>query len=145
MGIVFGYKNTEIAATLGVTPISVADCLKSELGMQSIDDRRGASAERVADHQQQVERIVEKSLSMVEDILDGEGEVGEVASANLKAKTAMDMIKKEIPDIAVTRHEGNPAYLQQFNIQNIINRGAEVDLLPRPKIIDVNAEEISPE
>lgn len=136
---ILGCKNSEIASTIGVTAVSVGDCLNSELGRQVIEDRRGHSAELVADHQDQIERIVEKSLTLVENILSGEEE-GATASVALKAKTAMDMIKKEIPDLAVIKHT-HTGGLQSINIQNIINRGAEVDSLPRT--IDVQAEEVT--
>lgn len=125
----YGYKNTEIATTLNVTAVSVANCLDSELGLQSIDDRRGRADEAVAEHQEQVERIVEKSLALVENILDGEDK-GASASINLQAKTAIDMLKKKLPDVAVVKHESNINLMHQTNIQAIINRGAEVDAIP---------------
>lgn len=133
-----GLKNTEIALTLNVTNMSVGNCLKSELGMAAIEMRRGAREDNVTDHQEQIERILEESLQVVQDVITGEGD-GESASIALRTKTALDMIKKQIPDVAVTKHVGDQAYLQQFNITNIINRASEVDKLP--EAIDIKSEE----
>lgn len=136
-----GLKNTEIALTLNITTVSVGDCLNSELGRASIELRRENREELVRDHREQVERITEESLQVVQDVIMGEGDIGAQASVALRTKTALDMIKKQIPDIAVTKHIGDKAYLQQFNITNIINRAAEVDKLP--ETIDVKSEETS--
>ena len=129
-----GMKNTEIALTLNITTVSVGDCLNSELGKASIEIRRENRDEVVRDHQEQVERITEESLQVVQDVIMGEGD-GAEASIALRTKTALDMIKKKIPDLAVTKVIGDQAYLQQFNIGQIIMTAKEVDRLP--EIIDV--------
>ena len=137
-----GLKNTEIALTLNVTNMSVGNCLKSELGMASIEMRRGSREENIIDHQEQLERITEESLQVVQNVIMGEGDIGAAASPALRTKTALDMIKKQIPDVAVVKHVGdNQSIITQYNITKIINLSKEVDKLP--PVVDVKSEEVS--
>ena len=121
-----GLKNTEIALTLNITTVSVGDSLNAEIGKASIEMRRENREEVVSNHQEQVERITEESLQVVQDVIMGEGD-GESASIALRTNTALAMIKKQIPDLAVTKVIGDQAYLQQFNIKQIIITAKEVD------------------
>lgn len=136
-----GLKNTNIAIILNVTTVSVGQCLKSELGKASIELRRGAREERIIDHQEQIERITEESLQVVQDVITGEGEIGAAASPALRTKTALDMLKKQIPDLAVVKHVGDDAsVIKQLNLDAIVRNSKEVSQLP--ETLDVKAEDV---
>ena len=69
-----GYKQTEIAKQLSITPQTVCNTLNSSIGMEVLSDKRKTRDEEYEDLQQDVMELTKKSLRTYHEILDSESE-----------------------------------------------------------------------
>jgi len=67
-----GFKNTDIAKVLGITPACVSLTLNSELGQKKLSEIRGARDEEAKVVTESIRVLTEKALSTYHEIFDNE-------------------------------------------------------------------------
>jgi len=87
--IFLGYKNSEIAEKLNISPVTVSYTRNSRVVQDKLDMMKGARDADVIDIAKDIKAKAPKALKLLEEIIDGStGTIGELASPALRAKTA---------------------------------------------------------
>jgi len=97
-----GMSNKDIAAQLGITPVTVSHAVNGELGMKKLSQMRKERDGEFIDVAKKVEELSEKALKIYEEIFDSE-----TISYELKKKTAdtvtMDLGGHRAPTVIDSR------------------------------------------
>ena len=92
--IFLGYKNEEIAERLGITPATVSYTRNSRVVKDKLELMKGARDAETIDLSIEIREKAPKALKLLENIINGEGQIGEYASPSLKAKTAENWLDR---------------------------------------------------
>lgn len=84
-----GLSYKDIARQLGVTPITVSNCINSSLGQKILSEMRGAANKDAVDTAAKLRQMNEAALKVLEEILEDEE-----APRALRAKVAMDNLSR---------------------------------------------------
>lgn len=87
-----GFKNTEIAEILNITPQTVSNTLNSELGERKLSELREGRDEEAKKVQEKIRVLTEKALNVYHEIFDDES--GECSLKDKKA--AADTVALEL-------------------------------------------------
>jgi len=92
--IFLGFKNEEIAERLGITTATVSYTRNSKIVQDKLKLMKGARDAETIDLSKEIRNKAPIALKLLEDIMNGEGVVGENASPPLKAKTAENWLDR---------------------------------------------------
>jgi len=92
--IFLGYKNEDIAERLGITPATVSYTRNSRVVKDKLELMKGARDAETIDLSIEIREKAPKALKLLEDIINGDGLIGEYASPSLKAKTAENWLDR---------------------------------------------------
>jgi predicted transcriptional regulator len=101
-----GFKNTDIAKVLGITPACVSLTLNSDLGQKKLSEIRGARDEEAKVVTESIRVLTEKALSTYHEIFDNE-----IGEATLKDR-------KDVADTVLFELSGlrAPTRIQSSNV-----------------------------
>jgi hypothetical protein len=92
--ILLGYKNSEIAVKLRVSPIMVSYTRNSRVVKDRLEEMKGARDLDAINLSKEIKEKAPQALKLLENIINGEGQEGEYASVNLRAKTAENWLDR---------------------------------------------------
>jgi hypothetical protein len=115
---ILGWKNSEIAAHLQVTEVTVSNCTNSELAKRQIEVMTGARDKQTTDVLAEIKAMAPKALKVLDEILSSEE-----APGRLQKETAFGVIDYIVPK--TLRTENLHAYLTKEDIDDIKRRAKE--------------------
>ena len=133
-----GYKYTEIAKLLNITPATVSSTLNSELGKNKISRLRQKRDNETCDVMKEVARLLPKAIETYEKILDGDQNVTKMM------KETADTISMDIGGYrAPTKTQSSSAhvYMTPEDIADFKKRGIAA-ARASGMIVDVKPKEI---
>ena len=117
-----GYKNTEIAQLLGITPATVSNTLNGTLGQQKLSSLRKERDQGVVDVLEEVQKLFPTALKVYESILDDENatlrlkkDVADTILMDLGGHRSPTKVQNQVTSMSLTRIE----------IEEIKKRGLE--------------------
>ena len=108
-----GYKGTEIAKMLGVTPMTVSNALNSTLGTEEKSNVRKTRDEEFEDLREEVMELTKKSLKVYNEILESETEAMTLKKATADT-VALDLAGMRAPTRIDSRHINATATLEEI-------------------------------
>lgn len=115
-----GFKNTEIAEILNITPATVSATLNSELGMRKLSELREARDDEAKKVTEKIRILTNKALRIYHEIFDDES--GECTLRDKKA--AADTVLLELSGLRV------PTKVQSQSIHTVLTKD-EIEELKR--------------
>ena len=115
-----GYKGTEIAKMLGVTPTTVSNALNSTLGTEEKSNIRKTRDEEYEELREEVMVLTKKSLIVYNEILESETEAMTLKKATADT-VALDLAGMRAPTRIDSRHVSVSATPEE--IENFKRRG----------------------
>jgi predicted transcriptional regulator len=117
-----GYKNTEIAQLLGITPATVSNTLNGTLGQQKLSSLRKERDQGVVDVLEEVQKLFPTALKVYEGILEDENatlrlkkDVADTILMDLGGHRSPTKVQNQVTSMSLTRIE----------IEEIKKRGLE--------------------
>jgi hypothetical protein len=135
--LLLGFKNTEIAERLNVSPAMISYTRNSQVVKDQIGLMEGARDADIIDLSKEIRIKAPKALKLLEQIIDEEpGTIGELASPALKAQTAEKWLNRAgYPE----QKQGNNMHLHAYytaqDLEEIKKRARESGM-----VIEVEAE-----
>lgn len=95
---ILGWKPKEIATYLGMDPVSVRNCLNSEIMKREIELMRGALDKRTLDIGQKLQEMAVKSCEVLDELLENDN-----VPAAVRSKIALDVLSRagHPPQVAI--------------------------------------------
>lgn len=132
-----GFKYTDIAAIVGVTPQTVSNTLNSELGEKKLSELRENKDEEAKVVSENIRVLTNKALQTYHEIFDNEG--GEATTK--ERKDVADTVVLELSGLrAPTKHISTTLTAEE--IEAFKSRGREA-AVEENNVIDVEAEDVS--
>ena len=105
-----GFKNTDIAEILGITPATVSNTLNGELGQKKLSEIRQSRDEDARKNSEKIRILTAKAIQVYHEIFDNED-----GQATLKDR-------KEVADTVVLELSGlrAPTKTQNFNVSTVL-------------------------
>jgi len=135
-----GFKSSQIASILNITPVTVSNTINSDLGMMKISELRKSRDGEAKARVEKIRILTDKALNVYQDIFDDD-----MADYDLKRKAA-DTVSLKIGGLEAPTKIMHANYtVSKEDLEEFKDRGRQVAKDDLGIVIDIEAEEVQDE